>query len=97
MTEIQRRVQGEAAVALHLSYAADWRALLAAVVGDPTSLLTGVTIEGEVDTRALRFQLTSILPGRGYRKLLTRVVVAQHEYFALDRALRNLWYRGGAD
>jgi hypothetical protein len=45
-----------------------------------------------VDDRALRFRLASVLPGRGFRRLVTRLVLAQQEYFALDRALRNLWY-----
>jgi hypothetical protein len=93
--EIQRKASGDAAVSLHVSYAADWKVLLAAVVGNPAALLGGVKIEGEVDEKALRFQLASILPGRGYRKLLSRVVAAQDEYFALDRGLRNLWYRDG--
>jgi hypothetical protein len=92
--EIQRNARGEAAAALHLSYAADWKLLLAAVVGDPAALLGGVKLEGEVNQEALRFRLASILPGRGYRKLLSKVVASQDEYFALDRALRNVWYRG---
>jgi hypothetical protein len=94
--EVQRRARGDASVELHLSYAADWRALLGAVVGDPTALLGGVKLEGKLDDKALRFRLASILPGRGYRKLLSRLVASQSEYFALNRALRNLWYRGGA-
>jgi hypothetical protein len=93
--ETQRKANGRSAVALHLSYAADWKVLLAAVVGNPAALLGGVRLEGEVDEKALRFRLASILPGRGYRKLLSRVVAAQDEYFALDRALANLWYRDG--
>jgi hypothetical protein len=45
-----------------------------------------------VDDRALRFRLASVLPGRGFRRLVTRLVLAQQEYLALDQALRNLWY-----
>jgi hypothetical protein len=92
--ETQRQANGRSAVALHLSYAADWKVLLAAVVGNPAALLGGVKLQGDVDERALRFRLAWILPGRGYRKLLSRVVAAQDEYLDLDRPLANLWYRG---
>lgn len=92
--EIQRTARGDAAVALHLSYSADWKVLLAAVTGHPAALLAGAKVEADVDQKALRIRLSSILPGRGYRKLLIRVVAAQDEYFALDRSLRNRWYRG---
>jgi hypothetical protein len=90
--EIQRRTKGEAAVSLHLSYAADWKALAGALTGNPLGLLAGVDARATVDDRALRYRLASILPGRGFRRLVTRLVLAQQEYFALDRALRNLWY-----
>jgi hypothetical protein len=95
-SEAQRRAEGEAAAALHVSYAADWEVLLAAITGNPLALLGGVRLEGEVDENALRFRLASILPGRGYRKLLSRIVAAENEYQAVDLALRNIWYRGGA-
>jgi hypothetical protein len=91
--EIQRKARGDATAALHLSYAADWKLLLAAVVGNPAALLGGVKLEGTVDNKSLRYRLASVLPGRGYRKLLSRIVASQDEYFALDRALRNLWYQ----
>jgi len=64
--EIQRRSRGDAAVSLHLSYVADWK--------------------------ALGFRIASILPGRGFRRLVTRLVLAQDEYHAVDMAVRNLWY-----
>jgi hypothetical protein len=91
--EIQRKASSDAAVSLHLSYAADWKVLTAAVVGNPAALLGGVKIEGTVDDKALRFRLASVLPGRGYRKLLSRIAASQDEYFDLDLALKNLWYR----
>jgi hypothetical protein len=90
--EIQRRTKGDAAVSLHLSYAADWKALAGALTGNPLGLLAGIDAGATVDDRALRFRLASVLPGRGFRRLVTRLVLAQQEYFALDRALRNLWY-----
>jgi hypothetical protein len=94
-SETQRNAGGPCG-ALHLSYAADWKVLLAAVIGNPLALLGGVKLEGEVDVKALRFRLASILPGRGYRKLLARIVATQDEYHDVDLALRNVWYRGGA-
>jgi hypothetical protein len=90
--EIQRRTKGDAVVSLHLSYAADWKALAGALTGNPLGLLAGIDAGATVDDRALRFRLASVLPGRGFRRLVTRLVLAQQEYFALDRALRNLWY-----
>ena len=94
--EAQRKANGEAAIALHVSHAVDWKVLLAAIIGNPLALLEGVRLEGEVDEKALRFRLASILPGRGYRKLLFRIVASQDEYYAVDLALRNIWYCGGA-
>lgn len=90
--EIQRRTKGDAAVSLHLSYAADWKALAGALTGNPVGLLAGVDAGATVDERALRFRLASVLPGRGSRRLVIRLAMAQQEYFALDRTLRNLWY-----
>lgn len=90
--EIQRRTNGDAAVSLHLSYVADWKALAGALTGNPLGLLAGIDPRVTVDDRALRYRLASVLPGRGFRRLATRLILAQHEYFALDRSLRNLWY-----
>jgi hypothetical protein len=90
--EVQRRIDGEPAVSLHLSYAADWKALAGALSGNPVGLLAGIDARATVDDRTLRYRLASVLPGRGFRRLVTRLVLAQNEYFALDRALRNLWY-----
>jgi hypothetical protein len=93
--EVQRKARGDAAVALHLSYAADWKLLLAAFV-HPAALAGGLKIAADIDEKALRYRLASVLPGRGYRKMLSRVVAAQAEYFALERAVRNLWYRSAS-
>jgi hypothetical protein len=65
--EIQRRTKGDAAVSLHLSYAADWKALAGALTGNPLGLLAGIDAGATVDDRALRFRLASVLPGRGFR------------------------------
>ncbi|MGH2747985.1 MAG: hypothetical protein ACRDKB_08690 [Actinomycetota bacterium] len=94
--EIRRSARGNATVKLHFSYAADWKALTTAVATGPAGLLAGLKIEPEVDSKSLRFRLASVLPGRGYRKLLQRIVAAEDDYIDLDLALRDLWYRGGA-
>jgi hypothetical protein len=91
--DVQRKANSDTAVSLHVSYAADWKVLAAAVAGNPAALLGGLALKGKVDDEALRFRLASVLPGRGYRKLLSRIAASQAEYFDLDLALRNLWYR----
>jgi hypothetical protein len=90
--EIQRRSRGDAAVSLHLSYVADWKALAGALTGNPLGLLAGLKLGSEIDEKAIGFRLASILPGRGFRRLVTRLVLAQDEYHAVDMAVRNLWY-----
>ena len=90
--EVQRKARGDTAVKLHVSYAADWKQLLAAFV-HPAALAGGLNLAADVDEKALRYRFASVLPGRGYRKMLSRMVAAQAEYIALERAVRNLWYR----
>jgi hypothetical protein len=90
--EIQRRSRGDAAVSLHLSYVADWKALAGALTGNPLGLLAGLKLGAEIDEKAIGFRIASILPGRGFRRLVTRLVLAQDEYHAVDMAVRNLWY-----
>ncbi|TCC53451.1 hypothetical protein E0H75_07105 [Kribbella capetownensis] len=63
-TEIQRRSRGDAAVSLHLSYAADWKALAATLTGNPLRLLAGLKLDAGADDKALGFRLASVLPGR---------------------------------
>ena len=55
--------------------------------------LRGAT--AEVDEKSLRYRFAGVLPGRGYRKLMSRLVASRQEYFAIDRAIRNVWYREG--
>jgi hypothetical protein len=93
--EVQRKSRGDATVNLHLSYAADWKALLGIVTGHPEALLAGVHVEPDVDAKSLRYRLATLLPGRGYRKLLARMIASQEEYYAIDRAIRNVWYGTG--
>lgn len=90
--EIQRKTNGDPSVSLHVSYVTDWKTLLAALTGNPLGLLAGARVEATADINALTFRIASILPGRGFRKLVSRLVLTQQEYFALDRAIRNLWY-----
>jgi hypothetical protein len=94
--EVQRKARGDATVNVHLSYAADWKALLATVTGHPEALLAGIKLEPDVDMKSLRYRLATVLPGRGYRKLVSRMVASQAEYYAIDRAVRNVWYGTGS-
>ena len=34
------------------------------------------------------------LPGNRYRKLLTRAIVSDHEYVALEKRIESVWYEG---
>ncbi len=53
------------------------------------------SVTADVNEKSLRYRLASVLPGRGYRKLISRLVASQQEYFAIDRAIRNVWYGEG--
>ena len=44
--EIQRKACSDTAVSLHVSYAADWKILAAAIVGNPAALLAGLKARG---------------------------------------------------
>jgi hypothetical protein len=93
--ELQRQARGDATVDIHLSYAADWKALIGAVTGNPAALLAGASVTADVNEKSLRYRLATVLPGRGYRKLISRLVASQQEYFAIERAMRNVWYGEG--
>jgi hypothetical protein len=93
--ELQRQARGDATVDIHLSYAADWKALIEAVTGNPAALLAGASVTADVNEKSLRYRIATVLPGRGYRKLISRLVASQQEYFAIDRAMRNVWYGEG--
>jgi hypothetical protein len=58
-------------------------------------LLAGASVTADVNEKSLRYRLATVLPGRGYRKLISRLVASQQEYFAIDRAIRNVWYGEG--
>jgi hypothetical protein len=89
---LQRQARGDAAVNIHMSYTLNWQALLGAITGNPAALLAGAGVKADVNVKSLQYQLASVLPGRGYRKLISRLVASQQEYFAIDRAIRNVWY-----
>jgi hypothetical protein len=57
------------------------------------NLVVAVDVEAEVYYQRIWGWINRQLPGRRYRKLLMRLIIAEHEYVAIEHHIRRLWAR----
>lgn len=92
--EVSRRARSAPVVSTHAILRLAVAGLTTLITQDPRPLAVALGAADGVDVEAIRFRLASLLPGRHHIRILTRMVTAQSDYFAIDKSLGVLWRAG---